>query len=806
MDRSAAESVATSTCTPVIGSLALAVIVAEADASNAQEELEARGIREQALIELVAVATADDDETEAEAAAEQQAREVLYETKRGASEEAKTSAAVTTAGEICWEVSPAVEMIVGGQRPAVRLAGATGENAARVNGVYESTSEVSSGEVTIYRKVGDADAWLEYHAGTGSWQVKRTANKGKDVCHAYCAVPAKCLPEECPVGQWQVERKRYYGIWVPEASIAVSIVSQGELEALKVEAARQVVCTTAVRLAGATGDYDSCVNGVFEPTSEVSSGGIAVYRKVGNADEWLEYDAGEGSWVVKSFTDDGDEWGCASCAVPAKCPPEECPVGEWQVWFDGDYECYDEDACFKEFVPQASVTVSIVSQEELEALRAEAAEAARLCNGTTSVRLAGATEDNAAIVNGVYEPTSQVSSGGITVYRKVGDAGRRLEYHAGTGSWQVKDTADKGKNKGCYASCAVPAKCLPEECPVGQWKVDVESYHDATWVLQASVTVSIVSQGELEAYKAEAARQVVGTTSVRLAGATGDRATYVNGVYEPTSEVSSGKVTVYRKVGDAGRWLEYHADAGRWQVKPTAHKGKDMCWASCAVPANCLPEKCPVGQWQVQDDGSGTFVPQASVTVSVVSQGELEALKASAAAAAEAARQMIGAKFVILTRATGDNAAIVNGVYEPTSEVSSGKVTVYSKVGDAGRWLEYYAGSKQWQVKDTDDKGKNKGRYASCAVPAKCLPEACPVGQWKVCVDGTHVAQASIAVLAASPNFLERLLKGRVRLAGAKDDVLAKCLSKECPVRQWWAQDHYELAPQSIVTVSSITA
>jgi hypothetical protein len=148
---------------------------------------------------------------------------------------------------------------------------------------------------------------------------------------------------------------------------------------------------------------------------------------------------------------------------------------------------------------------------------------------------------------------------------------------------------------------------------VGQWKV----YDDGKWVQRASIAVSIVSQAELEAHKAEAARQVIGTKSVRLAGATGNDAEYVNGVYEPTSELSSGGVTVYRKVGNAEMWLEYCASAGWWQSTPTASKGKTSCWACCAVPAKCLPEACPVGQWQVYDDGK--WVPQASVTVSIVS-------------------------------------------------------------------------------------------------------------------------------------------------------------------------------------------
>jgi hypothetical protein len=360
------------------------------------------------------------------------------------------------------------------------------------------------------------------------------------------------------------------------------------------------------------------VNGVYEPTSEVSSG-VTVYRKVGDADRWLEYHAGAGQWQVKCTARKGEDVSAAYCIVPAKCLPEECPVGQWQVQ-DG-----------ATWVSQASVTVSIVSQAELEAHKAAiAAEAARQVVGTTSVRLAGATGVSAMDVNGVYEPTSEVSSSGVTVYRKVGEADRWLEYHAGSRSWQVKDTSDKGKDVPA-AYCAVPAKCLPEACPVGQWQVTDDGSDKP--VPQASVTVSIVSQGELEAHKAamaaEAARLCNGTTSVRLAGATGRCAMDVNGVYEPTSEVSSGGVTVYRKVGDADRWLEYHAGAGQWQVKCTAWKGEDVSAAYCIVPAKCLPEECPVGQWQVlnvdedEDEGgddSGDYATQASVTVSIVSQ------------------------------------------------------------------------------------------------------------------------------------------------------------------------------------------
>ncbi len=221
----------------------------------------------------------------------------------------------------------------------------------------------------------------------------------------------------------------------------------------------------------------------------------------------------------------------------------------------------------------------------------------------------------------------------------------------------------------------------------------------------------------------------------------------VNGVYEPTSELTSGGVTVYRKVGDADLWLEYHAGTGQWQVKPTDCKGKDADTAHCAVPAKCLPEACPVGQWKVSVDGILVF--QATVTMSIASQADLEAHKAAmAAAAAEAARQVIGTKHVRLAGATGKFAAYVNGVYEPTSELSCG-ATVYRKVGEADRWLEYYAGTGQWQAKNTAFKGKGVC-YAYCAVPAKCLPEACPVGQWKIIVPNRYVTQASITVSIVS--------------------------------------------------------
>jgi hypothetical protein len=214
---------------------------------------------------------------------------------------------------------------------------------------------------------------------------------------------------------------------------------------------------------------------------------------------------------------------------------------------------------------------------------------------------------------------------------------------------------------------------------------------------------------------------VTGTNSVRVAGVTGLHAASVNGLYELTSERSAeGTMTMYRKVGDGDTWLEYHAPSKwQWQVKPGSGKGRDMAWACCAVPAKCLPEKCPEGQWQVYNGGKREAQP--AVTIVGLSAAEL---------AREAARLANATHSVRIAGVTGDRAAIVNGVYEPTPERSAdGTVTVYRKVGDANRWLEYHAPREQWQVKH--EKG-TASSWAYCAVPAKCLPGECPAGKWQV--------------------------------------------------------------------------
>ena len=218
------------------------------------------------------------------------------------------------------------------------------------------------------------------------------------------------------------------------------------------------------------------------------------------------------------------------------------------------------------------------------------------------VRIIGAMCPSGAMLNGVYEATSEMS-GDMPVYVKVGDNGMCMEYYAPNDQWQVKESEHKGTDL-CLAYCSVPIRCLPEQCPAGQWYV----WSGTKLVPQSAVTSSPVSKEEVGAYREEqereAARVVKGRHNVRITGTTGVKAGLINGVYKPTNEMS-GNVSVYQKVvgvQSGNVWLEYNAHLKMWQVKLTANKGAHLCWARCIVSVKRLPQECPAGKWEVWDD------------------------------------------------------------------------------------------------------------------------------------------------------------------------------------------------------------
>ena len=119
---------------------------------------------------------------------------------------------------------------------------------------------------------------------------------------------------------------------------------------------------------------------------------------------------------------------------------------------------------------------------------------------------------------------------------------------------------------------------------------------------------------------------VVCRSMVRIDGATGVNAGRINGFYEPTEEMV-GHASVYRKVGDADTWIEYHESSGKWYVKPTSTRGNASGYARASISPPLPLEECPLSCWQV-DDGTN-WVVQSSLTVSTTTMAAFKAFEAA---------------------------------------------------------------------------------------------------------------------------------------------------------------------------------
>lgn len=87
------------------------------------------------------------------------------------------------------------------------------ENASKINGTFLPTGEMKDGW-PIYEMRENNNCILEYSLGKNSWQIKKRADKGRDVGWAYCKVSAG----ESPVGDnrnWLVW-KRNQKKWIPQ--------------------------------------------------------------------------------------------------------------------------------------------------------------------------------------------------------------------------------------------------------------------------------------------------------------------------------------------------------------------------------------------------------------------------------------------------------------------------------------------------------------------------------------------------------------------------------------------------------------
>ena len=74
--------------------------------------------------------------------------------------------------------------------------------------------------------MGNGDLWLVYVTSSMDWNVQSTANKGSDACaFAYCDVPKKCLPQDCPARKWFKDNVTAGSDMVLHPAITVRVVN-----------------------------------------------------------------------------------------------------------------------------------------------------------------------------------------------------------------------------------------------------------------------------------------------------------------------------------------------------------------------------------------------------------------------------------------------------------------------------------------------------------------------------------------------------------------------------------------------------
>ena len=111
---------------------------------------------------------------------------------------------------------PEVEVrILGCSGQRVLIAGATGNNAAHVNGAYTPTGQVHNGR-ELLQKEGDQDKWLRY-ATNNKWMVSPTSSKDENSCAAWMYSEVG-VADPALASKWTVWDG---SVWKDQGSVAV---------------------------------------------------------------------------------------------------------------------------------------------------------------------------------------------------------------------------------------------------------------------------------------------------------------------------------------------------------------------------------------------------------------------------------------------------------------------------------------------------------------------------------------------------------------------------------------------------------
>lgn len=304
-------------------------------------------------------------------------------------------------------------------RNLVGIYGAVGDYADIINGTYHISIEMSNGG-PIYVKDHHSDIIIEYWFSHSAWQIKFLSAKGKDVPIAYISSPSPLpldLVAEAKDFFWRVKDK---ASWTEQADIRVILPPVND-----------------VSIVGADGTFANLINGKYSPQF-IGDKYESVYRKSG-CDTYIEYSPEEERWCVMDRGEEGLEV-IATVTSPLPLPLEIID----RPW---------ETKCGNGWEALTGVAVVVIAIH--------------------TIRICGATGDNADDINGTYQPASEVVNGGSLYLRH----DMCIEYWPVSRQWQLKRLSDRGTDT-CLAflssPTAIPIHSIHKRSGGGmQWKVSV---------------------------------------------------------------------------------------------------------------------------------------------------------------------------------------------------------------------------------------------------------------------------------------------------------------------------------------------
>ncbi len=103
---------------------------------------------------------------------------------------------------------------------------------------------------------------------------------------------------------------------------------------------------------------------------------------------------------------------------------------------------------------------------------------------------------------------------------------------------------------------------------------------------------------------------------------------------------------------------------------------------------------------------------------------------------------------------TGYNSSVVNGIWDPTDELSCGQ-PVYVKRGNGNKWIHFWSATGKWIVADTEDKGKNNTGFAMLKHSGR-LEAASSMSDWEVYDGKAFVRRPEVRVHVEEKAYLAK--------------------------------------------------